>query len=576
MLAHLLGHLTVLMMFPVPLIVLVALRRPNEEISARTFALTLSILIVALFLCWQEAVATATLFGGTAVALAWWTAPQWRERLQSLVLPTVLAYLASAIILSPYLYYFFAFGQPAFPGGLRQVVSVHPLNFIFPSIVNLPGTLPLFSKLLSGHIYETGAYVALPMLLIVVIYARTHWDDWDARLLIILLIIISVASIGSTLNISGRKSIPLPWAIVAHLPLMDKALPARFSVFGFLILGSILALWLCETTVRKYLRMAGACSVVLFTLPNLSSAFWTTPLDTPAFFSTGAFKHCIAPGENVLILPYGEVGNSNNWQATSGFYFRMAGGYLGQPPIPVEFLPYFPIVYDLYNLADSPYSSDLLKMFLVQKKIDAIVVADEDAHLWRNELKPGPQFPVPTKLDSDERTVIRSLFATLGVSPSQVGGISFYRVPLKQLVAYKNIDPSALEAKIAAIQLEALIHAAQRYFPDGHPLSDLNPVEVQRLGLLPPRWISSVGIFNPRAPIQNGLVLTSTANGDVLIGVLATREILDRLAETCRPYAKKAEITSLIGIAGLGGEHTIDPSPWVRSGATHSSRHYGA
>ena len=40
MLCHLLGHLTVLMMFPAPLIVLVTLRNLNEEISARAFTIS--------------------------------------------------------------------------------------------------------------------------------------------------------------------------------------------------------------------------------------------------------------------------------------------------------------------------------------------------------------------------------------------------------------------------------------------------------------------------------------------------------------------------------------------------------
>ena len=550
MLAHLLGHLTVLMMFPAPLIVLVTLQRLNEEISARTFAITLTILIVALFLCWPEAVATATLFGGAATAIAMLTAPQWRERLQAIVLPTLCAYVASAIILSPYLYYFFAFGQPAFPGGMRQLVSVHPLNFLIPPPVTLLGALPRFRALLGGsHIYETGAYFALPALLIVVSYARNHWRDSRARLLVNLLIVICVASLGSALSIGSRRPLPMPWAIVAHLPLMDKALPARFSIYGFLILGIILSLWLSERAVRKSLRVVAACGVILFTLPNLSSAFWTTPIDTPSFFTTGECKRYIASGDNVLILPYGEVGNSNIWQATTGMYFRMAGGYLGQPPIPTEYLPFFPIVYDLYNLADSPFAGELLKMLLAQKQVNAVVVADDGVHLWRNKAAPGPQFPGATPLDSDERTPIQSLVAMLGVAPIHTGGVSFYRVPLEQMEPYRHLDPGALGARIVAIQLDALIHAAEQYISGGHRLSDLNPVAAQRLGLLPPRWISGVGIFDTHAPIQNGLILTSIANGDVLVGVIGTREILDSLAESFRPSAKQVEISPLMQTA---------------------------
>jgi hypothetical protein len=550
MLAHLLGHLTVLMMFPAPLMVLVTLRRLNEEISARNFAITLTILIVALFLCWPEAVATSTLFGSTALAIAMLTAPEWRARLLGLVAPLSCAYIASAIILSPYLYYFFAFGQPAFPGGLRPLVSVHPLSFLIPSPTILLGSIPRFRELSGGsHIYETGAYIALPLLLIVVSFARTHWHQWQARLMVTMLVVVCVASIGSTLRIGGRRPLPMPWALVSHLPLMDKALPARFSIYGFLILAIILSLWLSDDAVRKSLRTIGVCGVVLFTLPNLSSIFWRTPVDTPTFFSTGEFKHYIAPGDNVLILPYSQDGNSNIWQAATGFYFRMAGGYLGQPPIPNAYLPYFPIVYNLYNLADFPLAGEMLKMLLVQKQVKAVVIADEGANLWRNTAQPGPQFPQATQLDADERTTINALFATLGVAPLRIGGVTYYRVPPERMEAYKNADPGPLEARITSIQLGTLIHAAEQYVAAGHPLTDLNPVEVQRLGLLPPRWISGVAVHDLRAPIQNGLVLTSIANGDVLVGVIGTHEVLNDLVGSYRSYAKQVELTPLIQAA---------------------------
>jgi len=550
LLAHLLGHLDLVMVFPLPLMVEVTLLRLNDNLKIAPYAALLSILLIAQFFCFPEYVATATIFGAITIAVAWVTAPQWRARLQALMLPTACAYVASAIVLSPYLYYFFAVGQLAFPGGMRSLVSVYPLNFLIPSSVNLAGTFALFPQLLSGHIYETGAYLAMPLLLIVVSFARAHWRECRTRILIVLMIVISVASLGSTLNIPNHRPIPMPWAIAAHLPMLDKALPARFSIYGFLILSIILSLWLSEGVIRKHLRVAGACGVLLFALPNLSAAYWTTPVDTPAFFSTGEFKHHIAPGENVLILPFGDIGNSNIWQATTGFYFHMAGGYLGQPPIPTEYLPFFPIVYDFFNLAESPLSSELLKMFLVQKHVSAIVVADEGAHLWRYRPQPGPLSPEVTEFDSDERTTIRSLFATLGVTPIQVGGVSFYRVPLERMNAYKAIDPSALGARIAAIQLDALVHAAEQYVSDGHRLSNLNPVEAQKLGLLPPRWVSGVAILDSHAPIQNGLVLTSMTNGDVLLGIIASQEILNRLVGSYRPYAKKVEISALSQVAG--------------------------
>ena len=550
MLAHLLGHLTVLMMFPAPLMVLVTLRRLNEEVSARRFAIIFTILIVTLFLCWPEAVAAATLFGGIAIALAWLTAPQWRERLQALVVPTSCAYLISALILSPYLYYFFAFGQPAFSGGMRQLVTVRLSNFLIPSIATSLGSLNLIRPLSSeGHIYENGAYIALPMLLIVVSFARCHWHEWRARLLINLLVIVSVASMGAALNIPGNRAIPLPWIIAAHLPLMDMVLPGRFSIYGFLILAIILSLWLSEGAVRKNLRVVAAAAVVLLTLPNLRTSFWSTPVDTPAFFSSGLYTCYIARGDNVLILPYGEVGDSNIWQATTGFYFRMAGGYVGPPIIPADYLPYFPIVYDLYNLTDSPFAGEMLKTFLVQKRINAVVVADDGAHLLSVSHIPGPQCPIFTALSSNEKTGIRSLFACLGVAPINIGGVSFYKVPLDKLDAYKSMDPRALETRMVVAQLDTLIDVANEYIADGRPLSDLNPFEAQRLGLLPPGWVSDNSAFDHRVAIQNGLVLTSMANGDVLVGAIASHEVLDKLVTRYRPMAKRVEVSPLLQAA---------------------------
>jgi hypothetical protein len=236
----------------------------------------------------------------------------------------------------------------------------------------------------------------------------------------------------------------------------------------------------------------------------------------------------------------------------------MAGGYLGQPPIPREYLPYFPIVYDLYNLADSPFSGDFLKVFIVQKRINDVVVADEGTQVWRNSFKPGPWSPQATNLNSNEKTVIRSLFATLGVTPLHVGGISFYKVPLDQLNAYKSVDPRELERRSVAGQLGALTNAADQYLSGGHRLLSLNPVQVQQLGLLPPHWVSGLDIFDPFGPLQNGLILTSLKNGDVLVGVMGSHDTLEALAGIYRPSAKLIEISPLMAIAAW-----VESTRWI-------------
>lgn len=129
--------------------------------------------------------------------------------------------------------------------------------------------------------------------------------------------------------------------------------------------------------------------------------------------------------------------------------------------------------------------------------------------------------------------------------------MAFYRVPLELMSAYKDADPNALQARIASVRLDVLIQAARHYVSDGRHLSDMNPVEVQRLGLIPPRWVNSAPGLDIRAPLQNGLYLTSKENGDVVVGVIATPQILNNLAGRYRQYANKVEIWPLIKTSGF-------------------------
>ena len=52
------------------------------------------------------------------------------------------------------------------------------------------------------------------------------------------------------------------------------------------------------------------------------------------FFTRGLYKVCVPRNENVVIFPYGFRGDAMLWQAESGFWFRMAEGYLTPKPPP--------------------------------------------------------------------------------------------------------------------------------------------------------------------------------------------------------------------------------------------------
>ena len=83
------------------------------------------------------------------------------------------------------------------------------------------------------------------------------------------------------------------------------------------------------------LRWALGLAIVPFMLPNLSASFWATPAEIPSFFTNGLYRQYLAPGETVMVLPYGYLGEGMLWQAATGFYFRMAGADVSSvPPVP--------------------------------------------------------------------------------------------------------------------------------------------------------------------------------------------------------------------------------------------------
>jgi hypothetical protein len=540
LLGHMLGHPHVLMVFAIPLMLEVILRGANGRLTPWRLVLVLSLLLTVQFTTSLEILATATIFGSIAFAVAWWIAPQWRKRLSDLIFPISCAYLTSAILVSPYLYYFFAFGRDPFPPGMSSFISVRPSGILFPPPTNLLGSSTI--KLCGGYnVFEAGSYLALPLLVVALAYFRRHWKQAHARLLLIMMAIIVIASFGPTLSHIGHRTIPMPWAFLFRLPLIDEALPARFMLYAYLVVAIIVGLWLADDTMRTEIRTTAALAIILFSLPNPSAAYWTTDADIPTFFSSDMYKHYLSPGENILILPYGREGNSELWLAYAHAYFRMAGGYVSLAPLPEEYVHYA-ITDSFYNLALIPHADEALKVFLAQKQVNKVIIADEGTPQWRYVLNQGPTTLERTRLQPDERRAIAAIFDALGEKLIHIGGVSIYNVPLSRLSTYLNRDPKEVERAVAAERLDNLINAANVYFARGLSASQLNPVEAQRIGLLPPLSASGT-IYDPAAAGQNGMVLTSLNDKQVLVGVLSSREVVEKLADEYRLSVKNVEVS---------------------------------
>jgi hypothetical protein len=458
-LGQLRGHLSLVLVFPLPLALYVLLLRFDRRLSKSAFVALFSALVVVQFLCCDEVLASAVVLGGVVMLAALFTMRDQRARLYELGVLIAFALGAAAVVLSPFLYYALFAGFPRGPIYRPADFSSDLLGFFIPTKTVIGGNVPALMTITSrflGGISEVTPYIGIGFLLLILDFSIATWRHPERRLITLALIIVAFASMGPRLHVAGITTLPLPWALFTYLPLIDKALPARFTMFVFLALGVMTAVYLVGEGHQARRWILATLGLALF-LPNLSSCPWCSRVDTPRYFADGIFRRQLKQGEITLILPYGRKGNSMLWQAQSGMYFRMAGGWV--PVTPPEFSRW-PLLATLYS-GEPGIDFDLqFRCFLAAHDVRAIILARNARRVWPR------------------------LLAPLGLPVTQTDGVFVYQVPERVLEVYHKMPVQAVIRRVAIDEFSALVNAANRYVSSGFPLAKLTPREAHRLGVL--------------------------------------------------------------------------------------------
>jgi hypothetical protein len=410
-LGHLLGHLSHVLVFPVPILAYLVVRRVRGTLGRGAFVTLASVALIAQFLFAKEIFATTTLFGAMALAVAVALFPHFRPELLATAGLAGVSYAVAAVVLSPYLYHLVAYGartnlQPS------DVFASDLLNFVVPTPVTALGGAwlePVSGRFTAGYI-ESTAYLGLPLLAVVAHFVVTQRARRAAQLVAISLAVICLASFGPTLRVGGASVGPLPTNLVFDLPLMQGLLPARLTLFAFLAAAVAVALWLAEADRTSRLRWPIAVIAVVFLLPNIVSPFWKSDrfwranAVTAPFFADKLYERYLAPGDTILLFPYGYRAENMLVQAESGMYFRMAGGYASSE-IPSEFLRW-PLLSTLYSGEPVPDFEAQFPEFLCAHRVEAIIVDPSGAKPWEDLISNALQ-----------------------ARPQTVGGVSLYRAP---------------------------------------------------------------------------------------------------------------------------------------------------
>jgi hypothetical protein len=402
------GHLFLIFSPWVPLLLYLALHFIEHNMKSWHFIGMCALLATAQCLTAAEIFMTAALMGTLTILVATLILPeQSRPKLARLLKILCVSALVTAVLISPYIYYAIAYREQLIAGGSflnsRLGALFIPPHDLLLSYSQMLAAAHYKSASLLGDwtVFETRFYLG-PFFLFVLLYSVVkQWQSPAVRLLLIVGATAWLLSLGAYRQI-GQYSIWLPWALFWKLPFVGQAIPLRLALYCYLDLAMLTVLFLDRLKLNWH-RTLGVLLSVLFILPAVpATERAVTAVDTPEFFGTPLFTKYLDRNEIVLVLPNSSDGNSMLWQAQTGMYFRMAGGYIGGIPrkfaeekIPELFLS------DQITLK----RGERLRAFLTSYGIRSVVVNANDSSKWSD-------------LDS-----------VLGTSPVRVGGVMFYRAP---------------------------------------------------------------------------------------------------------------------------------------------------
>jgi hypothetical protein len=526
------GHLSLTANFVLPLCLLWFGRLLDRSITSLSFVLSFSALLVIQCLISNEVFATMTSFG----ILAWISAyailsGQRRIALRATLLPLTAAFLAAAVILLPFFYFALANrAVPRYPLFPPVLFSADLLEFVVPTPLLLLAShsVEAVASRAFGNIQENEFYLGLPVLLLVGYFFWIHRSEPLARILAVMLLLVATAAVGPVLHIADHAITRVPWAALFELPLLKQALPVRFANYGFILLALIVSLSLAKP--KRFTNILVAFGIAALA-PDPALLLWPERYQQPAFFSTSLYRRVLHRDENIVVFPYGVRGPSMLWQAQTGMYFSMSGAWMG--PTPDEFQRWPAVNAALAGLP-LPAPGAQLRSFLAAHRVEAVVVADgADSHV-----------------------------AALGITAIRLGGVSIYPMPRSTapIVSDRAIDQ--LEQSATQQWFADLLEAAGCYLDAGGELSKLNPVNLQKIGLLPEaRWVSRLDLVLGGAPHGGAAELwvgpgpTHTAAFGLFASPSAVRSIIERYGPeaTSIYYPYPSRFTGV-----LPADHRID------------------
>ncbi|MEV0155895.1 hypothetical protein AB0H57_19425 [Micromonospora sp. NPDC050686] len=202
------------------------------------------------------------------------------------------------------------------------------------------------TKGLIANTTEEASFFGVPALLFTLGVAVVLGRLLVVRILVVVGVLTALLSMGSTWTWGReRTDVPAPFALLAHLPVFDSMVIARFALITTVALGLLLALALDRLRTatataaparQRAVRLAGGAALIAALLPMVPTPLPTEPRPpVPEFVTSGAWRAHVAEGRTLVPVPVDNL-TSIRWGAAAVAGFAVPQGYFLGPTSPTD------------------------------------------------------------------------------------------------------------------------------------------------------------------------------------------------------------------------------------------------
>lgn len=368
------GQLNLVYSLLLPILGYLIVRWHETSIGVRPFVILAGLVMAVQFYLFLETFADLTAILAVSliigIALAGRAA---RPAMLRLTRHLALAYGIAIVLALPYLGY----ALTTKPPNLKTVTELDLASLVVPRPKNVGSTVWLQHLAAGPHPISAAGYVGIPLLVMAILLAVTRWSSRLVRFLTCMLAFIIVASLGRVLYVEGHQIFIMPWSSLWNLPIVRNAYPARLMLFAYLLLAVATAMFLSRPAKWPWLRWAIGLLVIVAIAEDAPTMPVVPHSTVPTFIASSAYRNQLQPGETVVVVS--RIGNAGMlWQADTGFYMRLAGGYINQAITARSDLPQ-----QVQSLAHAtPQLVAQFERYVKRNRIGAILVDGRYEPLW--------------------------------------------------------------------------------------------------------------------------------------------------------------------------------------------------